>query len=64
MNNIFPKCAICGENPKNGLFDGIRLANRLICSYCEGSIIASQPDTSEYQSIVNCIKRILYPKAM
>ncbi|NLI91706.1 MAG: hypothetical protein GX434_05715 [Peptococcaceae bacterium] len=62
MNNVFPKCVICGNHPENGLYDGIRLASRFICSVCEDNIIQSNAHTNEYQDIVQAVKRILYPK--
>lgn len=60
MNNIYPKCVVCGQTPNKGLYDGFRLNRKLICSGCEKHIIGSDSGTIEYLENVSRIKEILY----
>jgi hypothetical protein len=60
MNNIYPKCFVCGQTPGNGLYDGIRLNRKLICSRCEDHIISTESGTMEYLENIRHIKEILY----
>lgn len=59
MNNIYPKCTLCGGNPTNGLYDGIRLYGMFICSGCEQHIIRSENDSMEYQHNIQLIRAFL-----
>ncbi len=60
MDNIYPKCSICQEVPLNGLFDGIRLNGKLICTACEKQILRSQMGTPNYDQNMSNIRKILY----
>lgn len=60
MNNLYPKCSICGGTPTEGLYDGFRLAKKFICSRCENRIVITSMDTLEYLDNVYSIRKLLY----
>jgi hypothetical protein len=60
LNNIYPKCHICGNTPSKGLFDGFRLEGKFICAVCEAGILVSDMGTQEYQTYMQSIREILY----
>lgn len=60
MNNIYPKCTICKETPLGGLYDGMRLAHRIICSSCERQIIEAKIGSVAYQRNIQNIRKILF----
>lgn len=60
MNNIYPKCFICGQAPGNGLYDGVRLNHKFICSRCEEHIVGTNSGTAAYLENICYIKAILY----
>ncbi|ADY54538.1 Sigma-G inhibitor, Gin [Syntrophobotulus glycolicus DSM 8271] len=59
MNNIYPKCMICGKNPEQGLHDGLWLYRKFICSNCENSLISVE-EQKDYDHTINVIKAILF----
>ncbi|NLL52647.1 MAG: hypothetical protein GX248_08095 [Peptococcaceae bacterium] len=60
MHNVFPKCEICGLIPYFGLYDGLRLGKKFICSQCEKQILQTKAQDPQYQVNVQNIKRIIY----
>ena len=60
MNNLYPKCTICGHTPPNGLHDGFRLANRFICSRCETQIVFTDTEAVEYEYNIQSIRKVIY----
>ncbi len=60
MNNVFPKCKLCGSNPRYGLYDGFRLGKKFICSACEQRIIHADIGDFEYDRNIGNIKKLLY----
>ena len=60
MNNLYPKCSICGVTPPEGLYDGIRLTGKFICSGCENHIIAVAPYTEGYCENVQTVRKLIY----
>jgi hypothetical protein len=64
MSNIWPKCVICGNSPECGLYDGLRLAKKFICSKCAAQINHIELGTDEYQALAQNIKQILFPEGI
>ncbi|KUO60484.1 MAG: hypothetical protein APF84_06400 [Gracilibacter sp. BRH_c7a] len=60
MNNLYPKCSICGQTPAKGLRDGFRLANRFICSRCETQIVVTNIEAVEYERNIQNIRKLIY----
>ncbi len=60
MNNLYPKCSICGQTPSKGLHDGFRLAKRFICSRCETQIVITNTEAVEYEHNIQSIKKVIY----
>lgn len=63
MSKIYPKCTICNGVPSGGLYDGIRLAGRFICSHCERDIVTADMRSSRYEENLENVKRLLYGKS-
>jgi len=62
MDNVFPKCVLCGKTPVLGLYDGFRLGKKFICSACEEKITETKVDCLQYQLTVQNIKKLLFAK--
>lgn len=60
MKNIYPKCALCGGIPSNGLYDGFRLNGKFVCSICEAHILFDEIASSEYRRNIMNIRAMLY----
>ncbi|HHV64983.1 MAG TPA: hypothetical protein GXX46_07920 [Peptococcaceae bacterium] len=60
MTNIYPKCCFCNRPPAKGLYDGIFLRKKFICSLCEKKLLVSQIDPVAYEELIQNIKAILF----
>ncbi|HZJ85409.1 MAG TPA: sigma factor G inhibitor Gin [Syntrophomonadaceae bacterium] len=56
---LLPVCAICGEVPEHGISGGYMLNKSFICNKCEQRIINTEIGTSQYQEILQLIKKII-----
>ncbi|UWG99158.1 sigma factor G inhibitor Gin [Dehalobacter sp. DCM] len=57
---MYPKCAVCGQVPAKGLFDGLWLAGKLICTDCEQKIIVTDVQEHRYHDHIRDIRHILF----
>lgn len=60
MDNIYPKCCLCGCTPSKGLYDGLRLNGKFICSDCEEHIMEVEIGSEEYYRSIQNMRAILY----
>jgi len=60
MDNIYPKCALCGSTPAFGLYDGFRLGKKFVCSGCEEKIVAADINQHQYTIHIQNMKKLLY----
>lgn len=60
MAIIYPQCSICGLVPENGLYDGLYLRGKFICSGCEKKLVATGPDSANYEEQIQYIRGILF----
>jgi hypothetical protein len=56
-SNLFPKCQCCGEVPKLGLYDGIRVNGVLFCSNCNYKVINSKSEDSFYERFFLAVRK-------
>lgn len=57
---VLPLCYRCAQVPKNGLYDGFRIAGMFFCSDCLQKMLMAEQDSSEYQEFLFLIKGLLY----
>lgn len=55
---LLPRCHICREVPEKGIRGGIRVKKSFICEKCEAHIVALQAGSSEYQVVLEKLKKI------
>jgi hypothetical protein len=58
-NKVYPICAICGNNPEYGLYDGFRINGKFICSKCEAELIGCRKE-EEYDITLKAVKNVLF----
>jgi hypothetical protein len=55
---LLPRCSLCGEVPEKGIRGGIKIRKSFICEKCESHIVALQTGCSEYQVVLEKLKKI------
>jgi hypothetical protein len=55
---ILPRCHLCGEVPEKGLRGGIKIKKIFICERCETQIVSLQVGCSEYNYLLQELKKI------
>jgi hypothetical protein len=55
---LLPRCHICGQVPEKGIRGGIRIRKTFICDKCELYIVSLQTGCSEYQAVLEELKKI------
>lgn len=57
---VLPVCYRCAQVPKNGLYDGFRVAGIFFCSDCQQELFMAEQGTPEYQEFIFLIKGLLW----
>ena len=57
---VLPVCYRCAQVPKNGLYDGFRVAGIFFCSDCQQELFMAEQGTPEYQEFLFLIKGLLW----
>lgn|GEM_PF-1507344 len=55
---LLPRCYLCGNVPKGGIRGGVKIKKAFICEQCEQQIVSLQAGTSNYQNLIEEIKKI------
>jgi hypothetical protein len=58
VNNLLPKCLVCGETPERGLAAGIFLCRRFLCDSCGAHIAALCPGEKDYAEVARRLRRL------
>ena len=54
---LLPRCHLCGKVPEKGIRGGIRIRKTFICEQCESHIVFLQAGDSQYQTVLEQIKK-------
>lgn len=57
---VLPVCCRCAQVPKNGLYDGFRLAGMFFCGDCTQELQGAEQGSPEYQEFLFLIKGLLF----
>ena len=57
---VLPVCYRCAQVPRNGLYDGFRVAGMFFCSDCRQELFRAEQDSPEYQEFLFLIKGLLF----
>ncbi len=57
---ILPVCCRCAQVPRNGLYDGFRVAGVFFCSDCQQELFMAEQGSPEYQEFLFIIKGLLF----
>lgn len=57
--NLLPRCTICNQVPREGIWGGIKLKKAFICTQCEQEIANADVSSNNYQILLEKIKGIL-----
>ena len=60
LAKVLPLCYRCAQVPKNGLYDGFRVAGMFFCSKCQEELFMAEQGTPEYQEFLFLIKGLLF----
>ncbi|KGP75512.1 inhibitor of sigma-G Gin [Desulfosporosinus sp. Tol-M] len=57
---VLPVCNRCAQVPRNGLYDGFRVAGMFFCSDCQQELFMAEQGSPEYQEFLFLIKGLLF----
>lgn len=57
---VLPVCCRCARVPRNGLYDGFRVAGMFFCSDCQQELFAAEQGSPEYQEFLCLVQEILF----
>ncbi|MDR3269890.1 MAG: sigma factor G inhibitor Gin [Peptococcaceae bacterium] len=57
---ILPVCCHCGNVPRGGLYNGIRLRRRFICRACECRLLRTEQNSPDYLEFMATMRALMF----